>query len=445
MPTTTRRCAIGHGQTMSQPYMVALMTEQLGLRGPERVLEVGTGSGYHAAILSSLAREVYTIEIVPELAASARLRLTREGLPERPRQAGRRRARLARVRSLRRDRRHRRGADRPARAHRSAERGRRAGDAARRPERPSGAGARREAWRPSCAPGRSPRSASFRSPAAAPVALRHARRRTVGAHPKAPGRKMVASACGRGSATTEIARSGSSATTGHAGSVPWSRRARGRPRASSTRRSFRRSLAPRTRKSIDDLSGTNEPELLARQPLQIAVVGAELVQLRSQPFVVEQQARDSLLDPAFLRLQAPQVQHAAAAEQHRGDQRHRDRRRRGERESLPQDSETRGRLTHERGRYTTRRPQYKEKEPSREDQEDPRARDSRFARQPDGRGRRDARRRRVWTRRGAVRRVDRRARGGRAAGRESETLQREGRPAGGRQRQRRARAPVGGS
>jgi protein-L-isoaspartate(D-aspartate) O-methyltransferase len=70
---------IGHGQTMSQPYMVALMTEQLGLRGPERVLEVGTGSGYHAAILASLAREVYTIEIVPELAASARLRLAREG------------------------------------------------------------------------------------------------------------------------------------------------------------------------------------------------------------------------------------------------------------------------------------------------------------------------------------------------------------------------------
>jgi protein-L-isoaspartate(D-aspartate) O-methyltransferase len=70
---------IGHGQTMSQPYMVALMTEQLGLRGPERVLEVGTGSGYHAAILASLAREVYTIEIVPELAASARLCLAREG------------------------------------------------------------------------------------------------------------------------------------------------------------------------------------------------------------------------------------------------------------------------------------------------------------------------------------------------------------------------------
>lgn len=53
---------IGCGQTISQPYMVALMTELLELKGPEKVLEVGTGSGYQAAILAALAREVYTIE-----------------------------------------------------------------------------------------------------------------------------------------------------------------------------------------------------------------------------------------------------------------------------------------------------------------------------------------------------------------------------------------------
>ena len=70
---------IGHGQTMSQPSVVALMTEQLGLTGNERVLEIGTGSGYHAAILATLAHEVYSVEIVPELASSARLRLARAG------------------------------------------------------------------------------------------------------------------------------------------------------------------------------------------------------------------------------------------------------------------------------------------------------------------------------------------------------------------------------
>jgi protein-L-isoaspartate(D-aspartate) O-methyltransferase len=70
---------IGHGQTMSQPYIVALMTELLGLKGDERVLEIGTGSGYSAAILSEVARDVYSVEIVPELASAARLRLTREG------------------------------------------------------------------------------------------------------------------------------------------------------------------------------------------------------------------------------------------------------------------------------------------------------------------------------------------------------------------------------
>src|SRR6185436_4369493 len=58
---------IGHGQTISQPEVVAIMTEALALRGPERVLEIGTGSGYQAAILSLLAKQVYTIESVTDL------------------------------------------------------------------------------------------------------------------------------------------------------------------------------------------------------------------------------------------------------------------------------------------------------------------------------------------------------------------------------------------
>jgi protein-L-isoaspartate(D-aspartate) O-methyltransferase len=63
---------IGSGQTISQPWVVAYMTEELALTGTERVLEVGTGSGYQAAVLSLLAREVYSVEIVPELAEAAR-------------------------------------------------------------------------------------------------------------------------------------------------------------------------------------------------------------------------------------------------------------------------------------------------------------------------------------------------------------------------------------
>lgn len=66
---------IGHGQTISQPYMVALMTEALHLEGGERVLDIGTGSGYQAAILAKLACEVHTVERVVELAADARERL----------------------------------------------------------------------------------------------------------------------------------------------------------------------------------------------------------------------------------------------------------------------------------------------------------------------------------------------------------------------------------
>jgi len=66
---------IGSGQTISQPYVVALMTQLLELRGEERVLEVGTGSGYQASILGELAKDVYSMEIVPELAAQAAQRL----------------------------------------------------------------------------------------------------------------------------------------------------------------------------------------------------------------------------------------------------------------------------------------------------------------------------------------------------------------------------------
>ncbi|MEW5746096.1 MAG: protein-L-isoaspartate(D-aspartate) O-methyltransferase [Nitrospirota bacterium] len=71
--------SIGEGQTISQPYMVAVMTELLELKGDERVLEIGTGSGYQAAILGELAREVFTIERVPALAQQAQERLRRLG------------------------------------------------------------------------------------------------------------------------------------------------------------------------------------------------------------------------------------------------------------------------------------------------------------------------------------------------------------------------------
>lgn len=70
-----RPLAIGAGQTISQPYIVALMVQLLRVQPSHRVLEVGTGSGYQAAILAELAAEVYTIEIIPSLAESAGVRL----------------------------------------------------------------------------------------------------------------------------------------------------------------------------------------------------------------------------------------------------------------------------------------------------------------------------------------------------------------------------------
>ncbi len=70
---------IGFGQTISQPYIVALMTQLLQLQPGEKVLEIGTGSGYQAAVLAELVDRVYTIEIIPELAKSAEERLRRLG------------------------------------------------------------------------------------------------------------------------------------------------------------------------------------------------------------------------------------------------------------------------------------------------------------------------------------------------------------------------------
>lgn len=70
---------IGHGQTISQPFMVALMAQSLALTGREKVLEIGTGCGYHAAVLGMLAGRVIGLELLPELAEMARRNLERIG------------------------------------------------------------------------------------------------------------------------------------------------------------------------------------------------------------------------------------------------------------------------------------------------------------------------------------------------------------------------------
>jgi protein-L-isoaspartate(D-aspartate) O-methyltransferase len=74
-----RPLGIGYGQTISQPYIVAYMTEMLKLQSNSRVLEIGTGSGYQAAVLAKIVKEVYTIEIVSQLGDSAAARLKRLG------------------------------------------------------------------------------------------------------------------------------------------------------------------------------------------------------------------------------------------------------------------------------------------------------------------------------------------------------------------------------
>ena len=70
---------IGRGQTISQPYMVGLMSEELSLRGGEKVLEIGTGSGYQTAVLAELAERVYTVELIPSLLERARRLLVELG------------------------------------------------------------------------------------------------------------------------------------------------------------------------------------------------------------------------------------------------------------------------------------------------------------------------------------------------------------------------------
>jgi protein-L-isoaspartate(D-aspartate) O-methyltransferase len=74
-----RPLPIGHGQTISQPFIVALMTELLDLQPDDRVLEVGTGSGYQAAVLAEVVDKVHSIEVIPELAARAAVALAVQG------------------------------------------------------------------------------------------------------------------------------------------------------------------------------------------------------------------------------------------------------------------------------------------------------------------------------------------------------------------------------
>lgn len=74
-----RPLEIGQGQTISQPFTVAFMAQAIQLQGPEKVLEIGTGSGYGAAVLAQLAAEVHTVERIPELAKTAQARLTALG------------------------------------------------------------------------------------------------------------------------------------------------------------------------------------------------------------------------------------------------------------------------------------------------------------------------------------------------------------------------------
>ena len=71
--------SIGHGQTISQPYIVALMTDMMNVNENSVVLEIGTGSGYQAAILSTLVKQVYTMEVIPELMESAKEKFERLG------------------------------------------------------------------------------------------------------------------------------------------------------------------------------------------------------------------------------------------------------------------------------------------------------------------------------------------------------------------------------
>ena len=95
-----RPLPIGHGQTISQPYIVAYMTELLRLQPGAKVLEVGTGCGYQAAVLAEIAREVYTIEIVKPLADCATQGVEGSRVCQHPRAPRRRLRRLARPGAL---------------------------------------------------------------------------------------------------------------------------------------------------------------------------------------------------------------------------------------------------------------------------------------------------------------------------------------------------------
>lgn len=76
-----RPLPIGEGQTISQPYIVALMSQLLDLKGSMKVLEIGTGSGYQAAVLSALGAQTYSVEIIPKLSMQAKERLNKLGYP----------------------------------------------------------------------------------------------------------------------------------------------------------------------------------------------------------------------------------------------------------------------------------------------------------------------------------------------------------------------------
>ena len=96
---------IGHGQTISQPYMVAVICQAAEVREGDSILDIGTGSGYQAAVLAELGANVHTIERIPELAERARARLVGGRLRERGRARRGRVARRPGARALRRDRR----------------------------------------------------------------------------------------------------------------------------------------------------------------------------------------------------------------------------------------------------------------------------------------------------------------------------------------------------
>ena len=113
---------IGHDQTISQPLIVAFMTEQLRPQPRDRVLEIGTGSGYQAAILAELVAEVYSIEIVEPLAKTAKATLQRLGYKNVHVESGRRLQRLAEARAVRCHHRDLRARSRAAAAGRSIER-----------------------------------------------------------------------------------------------------------------------------------------------------------------------------------------------------------------------------------------------------------------------------------------------------------------------------------